>query len=115
MLDDEEMLWKQKSRKDWLTLGDQNTSYFHSQVNMRRRVNHIKFLKLDDGSWCYDEDRIKVEVVSFFKSYTLMMGQFLGDFLYEMHFQLLTRDGFSIWGRIYLSKRCMTCFLRWLP
>ncbi|KAK5770539.1 hypothetical protein PVK06_046690 [Gossypium arboreum] len=49
VLDNEEMLWKQKSHCNWLMLGDRNTKYFHSQANNRRRVNQINALKLEDG------------------------------------------------------------------
>lgn len=49
VLDDEEILWKQKSRTDWLMLGDRNTKYFHSQASRRRKVNQIKALRLKDG------------------------------------------------------------------
>lgn len=67
VLDNEELLWKQKSRNDWLMLGDRNTNYFHSQVNKRKRRNKIRALKLDDENWCYYEDRVKDEAVGFFK------------------------------------------------
>lgn len=66
VLDNEESLWKQKSQKGWLTLGDKNARYFHSQVNKWWRFNHITALKLDDGLWCVDEAKIKMEVVIFF-------------------------------------------------
>lgn len=36
-------------------------------MNKRRSFNHIKALKLIDGLWCYDEDKIKLEVVDFFR------------------------------------------------
>ncbi|KAK8342095.1 hypothetical protein V6Z12_A08G208600 [Gossypium hirsutum] len=36
VLDNEKLLWKQKSRSNWLTLGNLNTKYFHSQANNRR-------------------------------------------------------------------------------
>lgn len=36
VLDNEELLWKQKARSDWLAFEDRNTKYFHSQANMRR-------------------------------------------------------------------------------
>lgn len=65
VLDNEELLWKQKSYKDWLAFGDHNTKYFHSKVNKRRRVNQFTALKLDHRTWCYDEERLKLEVVSF--------------------------------------------------
>lgn len=67
VLDDEELLWKQKSRKDWLAMGDRNSRYFHSQVIKRRRRNKIQALKLSDGEWCYDEDKVNSEVVGFLK------------------------------------------------
>lgn len=67
VLDNEELLWKQKARNDWITNGDRNTKYFHSQVYKRRRRNNIKSLKLNNGEWCYNEEKIKFEVVEFFK------------------------------------------------
>lgn len=67
VLDNEELLWKQNSRIDWLFLGDRNTSYFHRQASRRRNFNHIKSLKLANGLWCYDEVLIKNEFLYFFR------------------------------------------------
>lgn len=67
VLDNEELLWKQKSRNEWIAFGGRNTKYFHSQVNKRRRRNSITALRLRSGDWCYDEEKIKSEVVYFFK------------------------------------------------
>lgn len=67
MLDCEELLWKQKSREEWLSLGDRNTRYFHAQASKRRRGNQIKALKLDGDSWTFDEDAIKGAMVEFYR------------------------------------------------
>ncbi|TYH90486.1 hypothetical protein ES332_A13G051700v1 [Gossypium tomentosum] len=80
VLDNEEMLWKQKSHSNWLMLGDRNTKYFHSQANNRRRVNQINALKLEDGMWCYEEERLKYEAISFYQRlYTEEKGN-MGNF-----------------------------------
>ncbi|KAK5840170.1 hypothetical protein PVK06_009054 [Gossypium arboreum] len=41
VLNHEELLWKQKSKCDWLKLRDKNTKFFHSQTMHRKKVNRI--------------------------------------------------------------------------
>ena len=41
VLSQEEIIWLQKSRQDWLCLGDRNTTYFHKKIASRRRRNNI--------------------------------------------------------------------------
>jgi hypothetical protein len=47
----EEILWRSKSRENWLTCNDLNTKFFHSSTIIRRRSNAINFLKYDEGIW----------------------------------------------------------------
>ncbi|KAH1106200.1 hypothetical protein J1N35_009968 [Gossypium stocksii] len=85
------ILWKDtvtilKSRSNWLTLGDRNTKYFHSQANNRRRVNQINALKLEDRMWCYEDERLKYEAMSFYQRlYTDEKGN-MGRFLVRQMF-----------------------------
>ena len=58
----EEAFLKQKARNKWLTLGDQNNRFFHSQVSR----NAIKSLIDSEGNRLEDPARIKHEVVSFY-------------------------------------------------
>ena len=41
VLTQEEIIWHQKARRDWLLLGDRNTSYYHHKTLSRRRRNNI--------------------------------------------------------------------------
>ncbi|KAK8598764.1 hypothetical protein V6N13_094724 [Hibiscus sabdariffa] len=68
ILDQEELLWKQKSRSDWISNGDRNTRYFHRRAVSRKQKNHIVSLKLSDGEWCDDSRLLKQEAVNFFSS-----------------------------------------------
>ena len=36
VLDQEELLWKQKSRSDWILEGDRNTLYFYNKFRVKR-------------------------------------------------------------------------------
>ncbi|XP_052290822.1 uncharacterized protein LOC127900258 [Citrus sinensis] len=64
----EEIFWLQKSRKDWLLLGDRNTSYYHQKTLSRRRHNHITAIQNNAGSWIYDKEEIKAHVIQFYLS-----------------------------------------------
>ena len=39
---------KQKAKLNWLTLGDDNTRYFHHSIQHRKNCNTINFLQLQD-------------------------------------------------------------------
>lgn len=40
----EEKVWQQKTRVDWIKLGDSNTKFFHSYATERKNQNAIKTL-----------------------------------------------------------------------
>ncbi|XP_057426355.1 uncharacterized protein LOC130719764 [Lotus japonicus] len=61
-----ESLLCQKARSRWLKEGDQNSKYFHSVVNWRRRSNSMVGLVID-GSWEEDPRKAKDEVSNFFQ------------------------------------------------
>jgi hypothetical protein len=63
----EETLWFQKSREQWIKLGSKNTSFFHAQSVIRRKRNKIHGINLQSGEWCTDPDLMKAEALSFFK------------------------------------------------
>lgn len=63
----EELLWYQKSRDNWIKLGDHKTRFFHPQTVVRRNHNKIHGLNLPDGLWCIDDDILKVEAIKYFK------------------------------------------------
>ncbi|PON68499.1 hypothetical protein PanWU01x14_094700 [Parasponia andersonii] len=53
----EEILWKQKSRVNWLCKGDRCTRLFFMTAMARRRRNLIHYIKDDDGRWL-DERKV---------------------------------------------------------
>lgn len=51
VLDQEEILWFQKSRAQWVTDGDRNTAFYHAKTITRRRRNRVSTLKNENGEW----------------------------------------------------------------
>lgn len=68
----EESLARQKSRINWLKLGDQCTSFFFKSVNDNRNKTKITSLVLDDSSITHDDVVIKDTFVNF---YTNLLGR----------------------------------------
>lgn len=47
----EEMIWRQKARTDWLKCGDNNIKFFHITTLRIRRRNQIDALRDNQGNW----------------------------------------------------------------
>ncbi|KAK8611992.1 hypothetical protein V6N13_132026 [Hibiscus sabdariffa] len=67
-LDQEEQLWKQKSRTDWINFGDRNTSYYHSKAVIRKRRKKIRMLKIDEDMWCGDDNFLREAATNYFEN-----------------------------------------------
>lgn len=66
LLQKEETLWHQRSRATWLKDGDKNTKFFHGKANQRKKTNHIKKLKDDDGVWWSGQDNVEKVLLRYF-------------------------------------------------
>lgn len=62
-----EQLWMQKSRIDWLRLGDKNTKFFHTATLVRRARNKVERLQNEDGSWVTDNEVMKNMAVHYYE------------------------------------------------
>ena len=64
----EEGFLKQKSRIQWLKLGDQNTSFFHKAIKSRNPRNAIKVLTSASRGRIEDPEDIKQEAIAHFQN-----------------------------------------------
>lgn len=63
----EESFKKQKSRVNWLSLGDQNPKLFHHKVSSNRMRNKILSLVNADGVRLEKPEDIQEEILQFYK------------------------------------------------
>jgi hypothetical protein len=63
----EEIMWRQRSRIQWLKEGDQNTKFFHRKATGRDKKNKIRKLKRTNGTVTNDENEFKDLANNFFK------------------------------------------------
>ena len=68
LLDSEEIMWHQRSKVQWLGLGDRNTKYFHTRALERRKRNTINSIMDENGNWYDSIDGIAEVAVSYLKN-----------------------------------------------
>lgn len=66
VLQQEEILWYQKARVDWINDGDRNTTFFQLSTVIRRWRNKITAIKDNANQWVHDATRVKEIVVKYF-------------------------------------------------
>lgn len=65
LLEQEEIIWCQRSRANWLRHGDRNTRFFHTKASQRRKRNTIEELETADGRKV-EEDKDLYEVLAYY-------------------------------------------------
>ena len=64
----EELIWYQKSRNNWLCYGDRNTKFFHASTIIRRHRNSIIKLKDNADNWVEEPDALQLLARHFYKT-----------------------------------------------
>ncbi|KAM7263196.1 hypothetical protein ACFE04_000879 [Oxalis oulophora] len=67
LLTSEECFYKQKSRMEWIKLGDANTKNFHNSLRDRNARINIVSLQLENGQVTRDQSEIKSAMVEFYR------------------------------------------------
>lgn len=63
----EEILWKQKSRINWLREGERNTKFFHQAMIQHRQRNRILSIKNEEGERIIEQEGIEKVLVEYHK------------------------------------------------
>ena len=58
-----EHYWHQRSRAEWLKLGDVNTKFFHLKASQKNMKNALIGLEDDQGMWCRSMDKLTGVVI----------------------------------------------------
>ncbi|OMO88584.1 Endonuclease/exonuclease/phosphatase [Corchorus olitorius] len=67
VLDQEQTMWMQKSRANWIVQGDRNTKFYHTMTKRRRARNRIMTIRSRAGRELEDPKEIEEEFINHFK------------------------------------------------
>ncbi|XP_031119046.1 uncharacterized protein LOC116022462 [Ipomoea triloba] len=63
----EELIWFQRSREEWITSGDCNTKFYHTATSIRKNRVKISSLRDSDGVWISDKNLLINHVRTYFE------------------------------------------------
>lgn len=87
----EEMIWMQKSRVDWLKSGDGNTKFLHTLTLIKMIRSTIEILVNEDGEWVEGKENLKNMALSFYYDMFSLDPSTGGEFI-KGHFPHLSED-----------------------
>ncbi|XP_022024390.1 uncharacterized protein LOC110924702 [Helianthus annuus] len=65
---DEERFLKQKSKVDWLTVGDMNSAFFHSSLKNRVHFSRISVIRDTNGK-VYEDEQVQLAFVNHYENF----------------------------------------------
>lgn len=68
LLDEEEVYWRQRSRKSWFKWGDRNMSWFHRRASIRKKKNKVRGISDTKGNWVTNPEGIENIFSNYFQS-----------------------------------------------
>ncbi|WCJ21071.1 hypothetical protein M5689_003257 [Euphorbia peplus] len=95
VLAQEELLWFQKSRKQWISQGERNSRYFHLSTIIHRNQNKIEAITDEQGNWCQDEKSIRQCAVHFFSNLFASEGGQLDKIKTLNRFKPIQRESYN--------------------
>lgn len=66
-MEDEEIYWKQRSKKNLLGWGDKNTKWFHKKASMRKCRNTIHDIYDSNGVWLEEHNKMMKVFIEYFQ------------------------------------------------
>lgn len=65
ILKQEELVWFQQWREDWIVSGDLNTKFYHMFLVAKKNRLHVSMLQDSNGNWMQDPKVLKIMVQDF--------------------------------------------------
>ena len=96
VLNQEELLWFQKSREEWITSGDRNTRYYQASTLAKRDRNRTDSLRLPSGEWVSDPATLENLATYYYKKMFIEKGSDLPDRDIPRGFPTLTEEELSM-------------------
>jgi hypothetical protein len=88
----EEIMYRQRSRQDWLKAGDRNTKFFQNCASHRKRKNTVRALKRDDGSLCNTNEGMLEMALAFYQQLYTSEGSSNSDPVINLIDAFVTED-----------------------
>ena len=111
----EEIMWRQRSRVQWLSEGDNNTKFFHRKASSQRRKNKIDALQKPDGSVTEDHGTIKSMTREFYANLFTSEGTYGMDAVLNTVPTRVTNDMNADLIKPYTEEEVKTALFQMVP